>query len=570
MRKELTDLRKKMQEYGIDCYIVPTTDFHGSEYVNPYFRCRKFVSGFTGSAGTLIVTKDDARLWTDGRYFIQAAMQLEGSGIQLMKMREPDVPTIDEYLDALSPQCLGFDGRVVSAAQAFDWAERFNLKTDVDLVDLIWEDRPSIVPSEIYTLPEKVTGESSQSKIERLRAAFQGEGADYHLIASLEEIAWLYNKRGSDIPDVPVFFAYALIGPDFDRLYCKDDYDKVYDDLADLPPGSILIDDTIVNYSLIQAIPDNVDIITGHDPVILMKALKNNAEITSTKAAHLRDGAAMVNFIYWIKSNIGKKPMTEISASDYLENCRRAQDGFISLSFDTISGYAENGAIVHYCATPETNKELLPNGFLLVDSGAHYCDGTTDITRTIALGPLTDEMKYHYTLVLRSHIQLALCRFTAGRTGFEIDKVARKPLHDAGLDYNHGTGHGVGHILSVHEDPQNISPRDGSSPILPGMITSNEPGYYLEGHYGIRLENEILCHDRFDLFGHSSTPASDGKYGFETITFCPFERDAIDADMLLDEERRWLNDYHQAVYDKISPLVNEDVRSWLKEATAAI
>lgn len=570
MRKELTDLRGKMKEYGIDCYIIPTTDFHGSEYVNPYFRCRKFVSGFTGSAGTLVVTMDDARLWTDGRYFIQAAMQLEGSGIQLMKMREPDVPAIDEYLDELAPECLGFDGRVVSAAQAFDWADRFNLKTDVDLVDLIWEDRPAISPSEVYDLPESVTGESSESKIGRLRIAMEGEGADYHLIASLEEIAWLYNKRGSDIPDVPVFFAYALIGPDFDRLYCAEDYSRIYDDLSKLKPGCILIDDTIVNYSLIQAIPDSVDIITGQDPAIMMKALKNDTEVTSTKAAHIRDGAAMVNFLYWLKSNIGKIPMTEISVSDYLEECRRAQEGFISLSFDTIAGYADNGAIVHYFATPETNKELKPEGFLLVDSGAHYCDGTTDITRTIALGPLTDEMKLHYTLVLRSHIQLALCRFMSGSTGADIDVIARKPLHDAGLDFNHGTGHGVGHLLSVHEGPQNISPRGGDSPVFPGMITSNEPGYYLEGQYGIRLENEILCHDRVDWFGDTVTPALDGRFGFQTITFCPFERDAIVADMLLDEERQWLNGYHQAVYDKISPLVDEDVRSWLKEATAEI
>lgn len=570
MRKELIALREKMEEYGIDCYIIPTTDFHGSEYVNPYFKCRQYISGFTGSAGTLVVTMDDARLWTDGRYFLQAAYQLAGSGIQLMKMREPDVPTIDEYLEEIQPQCMGFDGRVVPASQAFDWGEKYVMLADVDLVGEIWEDRPAISFEDIYELSEDVTGESSESKIERLRIAVQGEGADYHLISSLEEIAWLYNLRGNDIPDVPVFFAYALIGPDFHKLYSKDTYEDIYEDLANLEPGCMLLDDNIVNFSLIQAIADNVDIITGPDPAVMMKALKNDNEVSSTKVAHLYDGAAMVNFLCWLKSNIGKIPMTEISASDYLEECRRAMPGFIELSFDTISGYADNGAIIHYFATPETNKELKPEGFLLVDSGAHYNNGTTDITRTIALGPLTNEMKYHYTLVLRSHIQLAMHRFICGQTGADIDVVARKPLQDAGLDYNHGTGHGVGHLLSVHEGPQSISPRGNASPILPGMITSNEPGYYLEGHYGIRLENEILCHDRVDWFGESVMPALDGKLGFQTITFCPFERDAIIADMLLEEERQWLNNYHQAVFDKIAPLVTEDVRNWLKEATAEI
>lgn len=582
MRKQLIDLRAKMQEHHIDVYLIPTTDFHESEYVNDYFKCREFVSGFTGSAGTLVVTMDEARLWTDGRYFLQAAAQLSGSGIDLMKIGEPGVPTIMEYLEQTltGDMILGFDGRVCSSGKTFD--EKFNISTDIDLVDEIWDDRPQIIPSEIYPLGLSVTGESSDSKLDCIREFMKEKNADYHLTASLEEIAWMYNLRGSDIDHTPVFFAYALITPDEDRLYVMDEtfitgcggslsskkgyaegntvlpYGRFFDDISKLPAGTMLLNESITNYAIIRSLPPEIKTVSGENPASLFKAVKNPVEIASTKAAHLNDGAAMAEFLYWLKSNIGKTEITEMSASDHLDNCRR-QHGAFDLSFDTISGYGSNGAIIHYCATEATNKVLQPEGLYLVDSGGQYPGGTTDITRTVALGPLTDEMKSHYTAVLKGHIALSSAQFKPGTTGAELDAVARQPLLDAGLNYNHGTGHGVGHLLGCHEGPQTISPRGKVHAIEPGMINSDEPGVYIEGSHGIRLENEILCID-----------LENGFYGFEPITFCPFDRNAIAADQLTDDELAWINDYHAQVYEKISPLVGDDVREWLKAETQAI
>jgi len=457
MRQPLIDLRQKMQENGFDAYLIPTTDYHGSEYVNDYFKCRKFVSGFTGSAGTLIVTMKEAKLWTDGRYFLQAAAQLENSGIELMKMGQPGVPTITEYLESVldDEQVLAFDGRVMDYGFGRQLESKFNVAYDKDLVDEIWPDRPQITPSKIYTLDESVTGESASSKFARVRDFMAGKGANYHLITQLEDIAWLYNLRGNDVANNPVFFAFALITPTEDRLYVMDEtfdgglpYLQIFQDIQQLTAGTMLLDESVVSYAMMKLLPDDVQVIHQVNPCTLMKALKNETEIVATKTAHLKDGAAMVNFIFWLKQNIGKMEMTEISVSNYLEICRRDQPGCYDLSFDTIAGYGSNGAIVHYFATPETDKTLEPCGFLLVDSGGQYKDGTTDITRTIALGPLTDEEKLHYTAVLRSHIALSSATFTAGTTGAELDALTRKPLQDLGQDYNHGTGHGVGHLLS--------------------------------------------------------------------------------------------------------------------------
>ena len=598
MRKQLIDLRAKMKEHHFDAYMIPTTDFHESEYVNDYFKCREYVSGFTGSAGTLIVTMDEAKLWTDGRYFLQAAAQLSGSGIDLMKMGQPGVPTIIEYLEQTlsKDQVLAFDGRVCANGKAL--SEKFNVSIDHDLVDEIWPDRPPIIPSRIYPLDESVTGESSASKLARVREFMASKGADFHLTASLEEIAWLYNLRGSDVEHTPVFFAYALITPDEDKLYIMDEnfiaetggslstdtgctsenyghgsyapgnvvlpYNQFMDDIRRLPAGTMLMNESITNYAIIKSLPSDMKIISGENPASIFKSKKNPVEIASTKQAHLKDGAAMVNFLYWLKTSIsdntGNTGITEISASDYLEKCRRDQGAF-DLSFDTISGYGSNGAIVHYSATEETNKVLKPEGLYLVDSGGQYPGGTTDITRTIALGPVTDEMKLHYTAVLKGHIALATAKFKPGTTGAQLDTLARKPLQDIGLDYNHGTGHGVGHLLGCHEGPQTISPRGKIFPIEPGMINSNEPGVYIEGSHGIRLENEILCVE---------LPENDTLYGFETITFCPFDRDAILTENLTDTELAWLNEYHLQVLEKIGPLVNDDAREWLQAATAEI
>ncbi len=554
-----------MREHNIDAYLIQTNDFHGSEYMNDHFKCREFMSGFTGSAGTMVITMDDACLWTDGRYFLQAAAQLDGSGIALMKSGEPDVPTILDYLKntLTADRILGFDGRVTSISPEIESVCR--ICSEYDLVGEIWTDRPAIIPSKIYALDEAVTGKSAESKLSTLRTYLENKGYDYHLTTNLEEIAWLYNLRGDDIPHTPVFFAFLLITPEEDKLFVLDStfsgrkaypYTQFFEDIKHLPAGKLLLKKDAVNYAILKSLPDHVEAVSETTPLSLMKCRKNEAEIAATKNAHIKDGAAMAEFLCWLKSNIGVSEITEISASDYLEACRHRQEGCFDLSFDTISGYADNGAIIHYSATPETNKTLKAEGFLLVDSGGQYTDGTTDITRTIALGPLTDEMKVHYTAVLKGHIALATARFTKGTTGADLDPLARKPINDIGLNYNHGTGHGVGHILSCHEGPQTISPRGGSVPILPRMICSNEPGIYIEGSHGIRLENEILC-----------VEADDNMYQFETITFCPFDREAIIKENLTEKELDWLNTYHFQVYERISPHISEEVKEWLHEAT---
>lgn len=570
MKEQVLKLREEMEKNGINAYLIPTTDFHGSEYVNEYFKCREFISGFTGSNGTLLVTNDEAKLWTDGRYFLQAAQQLEGSGIELMKMGESGVPTIEEYLKEIlnEDDCLGFDGRVIDCALGYVMEKHCQIEYGKDLVDGLWADRPALNPSKVYELDLNVTGETTESKLARVRSMMAEKGADYHLISRLEDIAWLYNLRGRDVKHTPVFFAYALITMDDDRLYMMDrsydgrenlPYEQVYEDLKKLPEGKILLDENVVSYAAVKSIAEGVEIINGNNPCELMKCIKNDTEINSTLKAHIKDGVAMVNFLFWLKKNVGKIPMSEISVADYLYDLRMEQEGCFDLSFVTISGYMENGAIIHYTATEKTNKEIQPEGFLLVDSGGQYEEGTTDITRTIAVGPLTDEMRKHYTAVLLCNIKLATARFAEGTVGLELDNMTRKPLQDMGLDYKHGTGHGVGHLLSVHEGPATINPRCKGFPVLPGMIMSDEPGVYLAGQYGIRLENEMLY-----------KRGADGMIEAEAITFCPFEREALDLSMMDDEAKKWLNDYHKMVEETLMPYLDEEVGQWLKTQTAAI
>lgn len=572
MKEELLALRREMGKRGIDAYLVPTTDFHGSEYVNDYFKCRKYVSGFTGSAGTLLVTNDFAGLWTDGRYFLQAEKQLAGSGISLMKINQPGVLSIREYLaENLKPESVvAFDGRVVDADFGKSLETDYNIKFDLDLVGEIWEERPALHGNEIYELPLEAVGETAESKLKRLRLAMEEKGADYHIITGLEEIAWLYNLRGSDVSHTPVFFAFSIISRDEDRLYTLYPIAKVlegreslpyfqfFEDIKELKKGSLLLDTKKASYTLVKSLPENVEIISDVDPVEAMKAVKNQTELRCTENAHIKDGTAMVQFIFWLKSNVGKAAISEISAADKLETLRRQQTGCFDLSFDTISGYMENGAIVHYTPTPDTDRQLRPEGLLLVDSGGQYEDGTTDITRTIALGPLTDEMREDYTTVLKSNLELSMAVFEKGITGSQLDQIARNPLRAKGLDFNHGTGHGVGHILSVHEGPNRISPTGGDWPILPGMITTDEPGVYKEGAYGIRLENELVCVEK------------DGSLAFEPITLCPFDRDAILPEMLSEEERKYLNAYHEKVYRVLESRLETEVRSWLREQTGEL
>ncbi len=569
MKEELLALRREMGKRGIDAYLVPTTDFHGSEYVNDYFKCRKYVSGFTGSAGTLLVTNDFAGLWTDGRYFLQAEKQLAGSGISLMKINQPGVLSIREYLaENLKPESVvAFDGRVVDADFGKSLETDYNIKFDLDLVGEIWKERSALHGNEIYELPLEAVGETAESKLKRLRLAMEEKGADYHIITGLEEIAWLYNLRGSDVSHTPVFFAFSIISRDEDRLYTLYPIAKVlegreslpyfqfFEDIKELKKGSLLLDTKKASYTLVKSLPEDVEIISDVDPVEAMKAVKNQTELQCTENAHIKDGTAMVQFIFWLKSNVGKTAISEISAADKLETLRRQQTGCFDLSFDTISGYMENGAIVHYAPTPDTDRQLRPEGLLLVDSGGQYEDGTTDITRTIALGPLTDEMREDYTTVLKSNLELSMAVFEKGTAGSQLDQIARNPLRAKGLDFNHGTGHGVGHILSVHEGPNRISPTGGDWPILPGMITTDEPGVYKEGAYGIRLENELVCVEK------------DGSLAFEPITLCPFDRDAILPEMLSEEERKYLNAYHEKVYRVLESRLETEVRSWLREQT---
>ena len=616
VKPEITRLREVMKAHGIDGYIVPTTDFHGSEYVNDYFKCRKYLSNFTGSHGTLLITQDDARLWTDSRYFIQAPKQLEGTGISLMKCLTPGYPELEDYLPQIADEnfVLGFDGRVVSLRDGEKYAAACKVKYDVDLVDLIWEDRPAIKASKVYALPESLTGESYTAKLARVQAALADAGIDYHLTTSLEEIAWLFNLRGDDIPYTPVFFAFALISPTWARLYLLDDtfaglegvttlpYLQVFEDLKELEAleadassatdasvadwktleiaespdrKRILLNARAASYALIKAIPESVEIVNAPSPIELMKAQKNAVEIAATKAAQVEDGVAMTNFIYWLKheafggraggaggANANAAP-TELSTCEYLEGCRRARPSCIDLSFETMAGYGINGASIHYDTNMGHPCPLSPRGFLLVDSGGQYMDGkticgTTDVTRTISLGPLTQEEKEHYTMVLKSYLALANAKFETETHGSELDDIAKSVLREAGLPvYNYDTGHGVGHLLSVHEGPRMIGPTD--NPMLPGMMVSNEPGIYIEGSHGIRIENELLVVD-----------AGSGNRKFEQISWIPMDRAAILPEMLTVEERVWLNTYHAEVYDKLSAHLDEPVRAWLAEETAEI
>lgn len=584
MKKELELLQGVMRENGVAICVVPTNDFHGSEYINEYFRSRQFISGFTGSAGTLVVCEDSAYLWTDGRYFLQASLQLKESGIELMKTGEPGVPEIDEFLEKNLKQgdVLAFDGRVLACRIGDKYKQIADkcgaiTKFDLDLPDLVWTERPKLLGNSIWALPETSYGEPFEEKLARVREAMTKSSVNYHLITGLEENAWLYNLRGSDVDRSPIFFSFTLITPDSIRLYkFGDDFDDllkekgvtvksyldIFEDIKLLPnEATVLADFDAASYSLIKSIPAPCKIVDELSPASVFKSVKNHIEIAATKEAHMYDGIAMVNFIYWLKNTVKKQSLTEISASDHLESLRRAQPGFIDLSFDTIAGYMSNGAIIHYSATPESDTSLEANGFILVDSGGQYLKGTTDITRTIALGALTDKMKEYYTAVLRGHLDLAMAKFKAGTTGCDLDYLARKALQEIGLDYNHGTGHGVGHVLSVHEGPQRISKLPNKYKLEPGMITSDEPGVYIEGEFGIRIENEILCKE--------ADGNADELY-FEMLTLCPYEPDAIISERLTEEERSYLNDYHKMVYSKLAPLLEPEVRNWLRKVTAPL
>lgn len=592
MRRELELLREKMRETGVDVCLIPTSDFHGSEYVGDYFKCREYISGFTGSAGTLVVTLDEAGLWTDGRYFLQAAKQLEGSGIMLRKERQPGVPAIEEYLKQTlkKGETLGFDGRCIMQDSAEKLITQLNaqgvaVRTDIDLTGAVWKNRPELSAQPVWPLPVEYAGESSESKIKRVREFLVEKKADYFLLTSLEDIAWLLNMRGNDVESTPVILSYLLLGEKKLTWYVQEKclsekikilldmqgikaapYAQIYEDVKKLPEdASIYYDKSAVNTALVSSLPEKVKKIEGVNPTFLFKAKKNPVEVENERNAHIKDGVAVTKFIYWLKSQIGKTKITEISAAEQLEQFRNTQEHYVEPSFAPIIAYKEHGAIVHYSATKESDVELKPESFVLADTGGHYLEGTTDITRTIALGSLTQEEKEMYTTVLKGHIQLEMARFLQGCSGQSLDVLARTPLWEKGLDYNHGTGHGVGYLLSVHEGPNSFRYRpsvNGRNDCVfeEGMITSDEPGIYLEGKFGIRLENMIVCQKDME-----------NDYGsflcFDALTLVPFERSAIIAEELSTKEKEWLNKYHQKVFETIAPYLTEEEAGWLREET---
>ena len=593
--ERLTALREEMKRRNIDIYVVPTADFHESEYVGEHFKARKFITGFTGSAGTAVITLKEAGLWTDGRYFVQAEKQLEGSTVTLYRMAEEGVPAVEEFVKDKLPQggCIGFDGRTVNGA----WGEKFaaiaeekggSLSVGEDLINLIWTDRPELSRAPLFILEEKYSGKSTAEKIKDVRAKMAKEGADVHILTSLCDIAWLLNIRGGDIQSVPVVLSYLVLTKDqciwflqeevvddAIRAYLNENhietrpYDAIYTYVPTIPESAVvLMNKSGVNYRICNELNKNIQVINKPNPTELMKAVKNPVEVDNTRLAHVKDGVAVTKFMYWLKTNIGKIPMTEISASDYLEARRREQENFIDLSFTTISAYGANAAMMHYSATPESDTVLKPEGFLLVDSGGHYYEGTTDITRTFVLGPISDEMKQHFTAVCRSNMKLANAKFLYGACGLNLDILARGPLWDMGIDYKCGTGHGVGYILNVHEGPNGfrwkiVPERHDSGVLEEGMITTDEPGVYLEGKYGIRTENELVCRK-----------AEKNEYGqfmeFENITYAPIDLDGIDPEQMSPREKQMLNDYHKKVYEVLSPYMTEEENEWLKKYTRAI
>lgn len=585
-------LRREMRGCGIDMYIVPTSDFHESEYVGEYFKARSYLTGFTGSAGTAVITQEEAGLWTDGRYFIQAQRELSGSPVLLYRMGEEGVPTVKEYVrqKLKAGGCLGFDGRVINARAGEGYAQIVEGKgghifSEEDLVGRIWKDRPPFPRNPVFILEEKYTGESAGDKLQRLREQMREKGADFHILTSLYDIAWLFNIRGGDIVHVPVVMSFAVVtmeesiwfvhrealNPEI-CSYCADnqisicDYEDIYDYVRNIPAGKkALLDKNIVNYRIYSSL--GAEIIEEPNPTEMMKAVKNETELSNIRNAHVKDGVAFIKFMYWLKTHIGKEPITEISAAEYLKNCRKKQELFADLSFDTISAYGANAAMMHYSATSETDALLQPEGFLLVDSGGHYLDGSTDITRTLALGKLSREQKLHFTTVCRCNLNLASAKFLHGCRGTNLDILAREPLWRMGLDYKCGTGHGIGYFLNVHEGPNAFRWRHAGQSrdcvLEEGMVTTDEPGIYLEGKYGIRTENELVCRK-----------AEKNEYGqfmeFEVITYAPIDLDAVLPEEMTLAERSFLNAYHKMVYEKVSPFLNEAEREWLAEYTRAI
>ncbi len=591
IKQRLDDLREVMRREKLAAFIFPSTDAHQSEYVASHWQGREWISGFDGSAGTAVVTLDRAALWTDSRYFLAAEQQLQGTEYQLMKLRVEGTPTIGQWLieqlaDVKSPE-VGLDGMVNSfhdtqaLVDELRKAAGITVRTNFDPLEVIWKDRPSIPVNPVEIQPLEFAGESFQSKLSRIRTALRELHADGMLVSALDDIAWTLNLRGSDVHCVPVFVSYLLIASDKVSLFVDEEkltpavrdylvgngvslykYNKVEEGLRNYSEYNILLDGDETSYRLWKTVKCR-EIVSFTSPIPAMKAIKNQSEIAGFRSAMLRDGVAMVKFLRWLKPAVEQGGQTEMSINEKLTSLRAEQEYFRGLSFDTIAGYQEHGAIVHYEATPQADAVLRPEGLILIDSGAQYQDGTTDITRTIALGPVSERIKYIYTLVLKAHIQMELVKFPDGASGTQLDAVGRACLWRAGLNYLHGTGHGVGSYLSVHEGPHQIRMEWKPTPLRSGMTVTDEPGIYLAGEFGVRIENTLLVKD----YMHTEM----GKFlQMESLTLCPIDTAPIDVLLLTEEEKNWLNVYHQLVFEKLSPWLDEEDKNWLREATKSL
>ncbi|MGL5693836.1 MAG: aminopeptidase P family protein [Peptostreptococcaceae bacterium] len=595
IKNRIEQLREIMKEKGIYAYIIPSSDFHQSEYVGEYFKGREFISGFTGSAGTVVITQDDGGLWTDGRYYLQAEKELKNSGMKLFKAGMEGVPEIEEYLYEVMPEnsILGFDGKVISVYEGEKLQDKLkekNIKVyyEEDLLNQVWNDRVEMSNEKGFLLDVKYAGEEFVSKLNRVREAMKEKQSTMHVIATLDDIAWLFNIRGRDVKYNPVLLAYTVIT--LDEVYLFVDESKLTDEIKnELSKGNtiikpyfevyefvksidnkdvVLLDKSKVNYAIYNNISNDVKKINDFNPTMLFKAIKNDIELDNIRKSHVKDGVAMTKFMYWLKNNVGKIEMDEVSIDDKLLSFRQEQDGFIEPSFNTIAGYKDHGAIIHYSATKETAYKLESEGLLLVDSGGQYYDGTTDITRMYVLGEIPEIQKNHFTAVARGMIKLSMAKFLHGCRGYNLDILARGPMWEMGIDYRCGTGHGIGFVLNVHEAPNGfrwrvVPERNDSCVLEAGMVTTNEPGIYIDGSHGIRLENELI-----------TIKGEETEYGqfmeFEAVTLAPIDLDGINSELMEKKEIEYLNNYHKKVYDEISPYLNEDEKEWLKEYTRAI
>ena len=586
MNERLKLLREKMAEHKVDYYFIPSDDYHMSEYVCPYFGFRKYISGFTGSAGWVLVSNKEAWLWTDGRYFLQAAKQLEGSGISLMKSGNKGVLTVEELLKEKLKKgnVLGFDGRCVSLNQGIKFEKIVEEKkaslVTLDLSKEVWlEDRPSLPEDKVWVLKNQYCGKTRKEKIKQSQDSLKEEGVDYRLITALDTVAWELNLRGSDVPCTPVFLSYLLIGKKEVRFYVNDkkltsrikkslsndvticDYNDIYTDIKKLK-GKVQLEPDKANYEFYVSVKDKL---LKRNPETFWKAVKEEKEVENIKRVHIKDGVILTKFIYWLKKTVKEEKITEYEAAKHLDNMRLSDEECFDLSFSTIGSYNANGAIVHYSPKEENSPVLKPQGLYLIDSGGQYYGGTTDVTRTVVLGKIPKKWKTYYTYVLQSHIDLANVRFLKGTTGANLDVIARMPLWKHHLDYKHGTGHGVGYILSVHEGPNNYRWNSvfNDWQFKENMITTDEPGIYIENEFGVRIENEYL-----------TVPDEENEYGqfmkLENLTWAPVDLDAIDVSILTEEEKDFLNNYHKEVYKNISPYLNKEEKAWLKEATRTV